>query len=69
MREVIAIETYGDHPTHEVVIDDPTAQMLADLFLPPDGTQISGVELEACVARLVAATNAMKRLDQQGRES
>ena len=60
--EVIAIETLGD-AGHEVVIDDPVAQMLADLFLPPDGTRISGADLRAAVGRLVDATNALKRLD------
>lgn len=50
---------------HEVFIYDKTAQRLADLFLPPDGTQISGEDLEACVHRLLEATAHMKRLEQQ----
>ncbi len=62
--KVVAIEALGAGPTHEV-IHDPVARMLADLFLPPDGTQISGDDLQACVARLVDATNAMKQLDQR----
>ena len=62
--KVVAIEALGAGPTHEV-IHDPVARMLADLFLLPDGTQISGDDLQACVARLVDATNAIKQLDQR----
>jgi len=64
--KVITFETLSGDEMHRVDIFDPTAQVLADLFLPADGTQISGDDLQAAVERLVAATNAVKRL---GRES
>ena len=53
----------ADAPTHEVLIYDKTARALADIFLPPNGTRISGEELQAAVERLVEATNAVKRLE------
>ena len=63
--KVITFETLGGDTLHRVDIFDKTAQVLADLFLPPDGTQISGDDLQAAVERLVDATNAVKRLERE----
>jgi hypothetical protein len=63
--KVITFETLSGDSMHRVDIFDKTAQALADLFLPPDGTQISGADLQAAVERLVEATNAVKRLERE----
>ena len=61
--KVITFETLdGAGTMHRVDIFDATARALADLFLPPDGTQISGDDLQAAVHRLTEAANVLKRL-------
>jgi hypothetical protein len=53
----------------EVVIYDETAEALADLFLPPEGTFVPAEELRAACLRLMEATRALKRLDRARVES
>ena len=58
----------SDEPRfHTVTILDEDAQVLADLFLPPEGTAVSIRELEDACHRLTEATRAWKRL-RAGRE-
>jgi hypothetical protein len=54
----------------EVIIHDPMAESLKDLFLPPPGAHVTAQELRDACAHLAEATRQMKRLArEQGQKS